>query len=210
MATRHPHLQTRCPPPRPRGRPGAIGGRPWYTKSSSRVFDLLQLFPGGVFRGRKMRSRNACLQSSILLAALAVGLASASMSPAIHPGFSAVLRSRSLERFEPKVAAILLSSRLNLYKHVRVRGGETAGDGYLDRSSSRPTGCRGPAGCRGCELHVILCGRARCHLAPSGARGYIGDAPHLRLAANWTGLCAAGGGFKRGVPGGTRTRAAMT
>jgi hypothetical protein len=59
-----------------------------------------------------MRSRNACLQSSILLAALAVGLASASMSPAIHPGFSAVLRSRSLERFEPKVAAILLSSSL--------------------------------------------------------------------------------------------------
>jgi hypothetical protein len=48
------------------------------------------------------------------------------------------------------------------------------------------------------------------HCALSGARGHIGDAPHLRLAANWTGLCAAGGGFKRGAPGGTRTRAAMT
>jgi hypothetical protein len=106
----------------------------------------------------QMRGR-ARLQSYTLLAALAVGLTSASMSPAIHPSFSAVLRSRSLERFEPKVA----SDTPFLPSHLCTRmcistGGETPGDGYLDRSSSRP------AGCRGCQLHVILCGCARVSL----------------------------------------------
>ena len=39
----------------------------------------------------------------LLVSANTISSSSSSLSPAMHPGFGAILRSRSLEKFEPKV-----------------------------------------------------------------------------------------------------------
>jgi len=47
--------------------------------------------------------QTSTVQTLALLAALVSGTSSASIAPVVHPGFGAILRSRSLERFEPIV-----------------------------------------------------------------------------------------------------------
>ena len=152
-----------------------------------------------------MQDKMQRIQSAVMLAALAVlvEVSSASVSPAMHPGFSAVLRSRSLERFEPKVRtktpARVQLSPLALSR-AAVRGlagsGQTAGqNAWQDLSHT--------------ALRALLREhehkQSRTHRAPAGARGYGGIGKNRRSAADRTGLCAEGGGAKHRTQGGTCT-----